>query len=178
MHYYLQSHCWDILALWYGNEHELPSQASCPCNRLCKSKCLMFSRNCSPLYLSILKIRWVLSFLSLTFIEMNALIGPDCTWIPEWLTSMTLASKTSPCSGMQAIALKLTLKMTSPLVSWINPSPIYQYRSSFYLFSRSMIYPYCGWHVPTKVFSILDKSKISIRTLNAKSDLTLFWCVV
>ena len=138
----------------------------------------MFSRNCSPLYLSIHKIWWVLSFLSFTFIEMNALIGPDCTWIPEWLTSMTLASKTSPCSGMQAIALKLTLKMTSPLVSWMNPSPIYQYRSSFYLLSRSMIYPYWGWHVPTKVFSILDKSQISSWSFQCLSELTLFWCVV
>ena len=53
----------------------------------------------------------------LTFIEINVLIGPDCTWIPERLTSTTLPSSTSSASGRQAIALKLTWKMTSPLVS-------------------------------------------------------------
>ena len=53
----------------------------------------------------------------LTFIEMNAEIGPLYTVIPVALTSEILPSNTSPCSGMQAIALKLTLKITSPEVS-------------------------------------------------------------
>lgn len=64
-----------------------------------------------------------------TFNEMNVAIGPDWTRMPEGLTSTTLPSSTSSRSGMQAMARKLTLKMTSPLVSWMCPSPIYQYFS-------------------------------------------------
>ena len=64
--------------------------------------------------------------LRLTFIEMKVWKGPDYTLMPVWFTSIILPSKTSPCSGMQAMALKLTLKMTSPEVSWMTPSPIFQ----------------------------------------------------
>ena len=74
-----------------------------------------------------------------TFNEMNVAIGPDWTRMPEGLTSTTLPSSTSSRSGMQAMARKLTLKMTSPLVSWMCPSPICQYFSWSSLLSRRMI---------------------------------------
>ena len=74
-----------------------------------------------------------------TFREINVAIGPDCTRIPEGLTSTTFPSSTSSRSGIQAMARKLTLKMTSPLVSWMCPSPICQYFSWSSLLSRRII---------------------------------------
>lgn len=62
----------------------------------------------------------------LTLIAIKLLIDPDYTWIPVLVTSITRPSSTSPTSGVHVIALKLTVKMTSPLVSWITPSPIRQ----------------------------------------------------
>lgn len=65
---------------------------------------------------------------------MNVLIGPDCTTMPVEVTSSTLPSNTSSFSGRQAMASNCTLKMTSPEVSWMMPSPILVSRpSSFQL---------------------------------------------
>ena len=61
---------------------------------------------------------------------MKHLMAPDCTWMPEKVTSYTRPSSTSLTSGVEEIALKATLKITSPLVSWITPSSIFQSRSS------------------------------------------------
>ena len=105
-----------------------------------------------------------------TFIVMNVLMGPDCTRMPVEVTSSTLPSSTSSFSGLHAIASNCTLKITSPDVSWMMPSPILVSRpSSFHLrknrkkvkpettYMSRIIYPYYGLQVPTKVFSILHQ---------------------
>jgi hypothetical protein len=54
--------------------------------------------------------------------------------MPVEVTSSTLPSKTSSFSGLHAMASNWTLKMTSPEVSWMIPSPILVSRpSSFQL---------------------------------------------
>ena len=78
------------------------------------------------LELEVVFLHWGYVISSFTFICTKHLILPDCTVIPELDTSMTRPSSTSSTSGMHVIALKGTLKITSPLVSCTTPSPILQ----------------------------------------------------
>lgn len=55
---------------------------------------------------------------------MKDLMGPDSIMKPLSEISITSPSSTSPLNGRNTSALKLTLYITSPLVSYILPSEI------------------------------------------------------
>ena len=128
--------------LWFGTAREHHAPASCPQPRHASPKCSTESHTRSLIGLSIdrethkivslrnnQKARTIAMTQAernwkLTLREMNVLIGPLCTVMPVPMTSMTRPSSTSSCWGRHAIAMNSTLKMTSPLVSWMTPSSI------------------------------------------------------
>ena len=92
----------------------------------------------------------------LTLRGMKVSMGPLWTWMPVETTSMMRPSSTSSRCGMHAMAMNSTLKMTSPLVSWITPSSILR-RCSFSWLKKKTIFSF-PW---VKRLAIMAKIKSS-----------------